>query len=125
NTARDSSLLCIVEQTRDIYNIESTQEFHGYYFVLGKLLSPVDGIGPKQLNLDKLERLVQEKCFNEVIFAISPSTEGESTIHFIAEYLKNTNVCLTRLSTGIPYGSNMEYTGTVTLMNALKRRFPI
>ncbi|HPY96775.1 MAG TPA: recombination mediator RecR [Candidatus Cloacimonadota bacterium] len=122
---RDESLLCIVESTRDVYHIESTQEYHGYYYVLGKLLSPVDGIGPKQLGLEKLKVLVQDKCFKEIIFAISPSTEGESTIHFIAEYLQDISICLTRLSTGIPYGSDMEYTGTVTLMNALKRRFPI
>ncbi len=122
---RDSDLLCIVEHTRDVYHIETTREYKGFYFVLGNLLSPVDGIGPNQLHLKKLQNLIREKSFKEIIFAISPSTEGESTIHFIAEYLKSENLILTRLSTGIPYGSDMEYTGTVTLMNALRRRFPI
>ncbi|HOD53107.1 MAG TPA: recombination mediator RecR [Candidatus Cloacimonadota bacterium] len=122
---RDSELLCIVEHTRDVFHIESTREYKGHYFVLGHLLSPVDGIGPKQIQLDKLKNLIRQKAFKEIIFAISPSTEGESTIHFIAEYLKNCEISMTRLSTGIPYGSDMEYTGTVTLMNALKRRFPV
>ncbi len=122
---RDHQLLCIVEQSRDVYHIESTKEFKGYYFVLGHLLSPIDGIGPEEINLSQLLELITLKHFKEVIFAISPSTEGETTIHFIAELLKDTNITLTRLSTGIPYGSDMEYTGTITLLNALKRRFPV
>lgn len=125
DTSRDHQLLCIVEQSRDVYHIESTKEYKGYYFVLGHLLSPIDGIGPDEIKLNQLLDLIKAKDFKEVIFAISPSTEGETTIHFIAEFLKDQDICLTRLSTGIPYGSDMEYTGTITLLNALKRRFPI
>lgn len=123
--SRDTTKLCIVEHTRDVYQIESTKEFKGLYFVLGHLLSPIDNYGPNEIHLDKLHNYIKNNSFNEIIFAISPSTEGETTIHFIAEQIQNTNLTITRLSTGIPYGSDMEYTGTVTLLNAFRRRFPV
>jgi recombination protein RecR len=125
DSGRDQSKLCVVEHTRDIYSIETTKEYKGLYFVLGHLLSPIDNVGPKEIRFDKLENYILKNNFEEIIFAISPSTEGETTIHFIAEHFKDKPVKLTRLSTGIPYGSDMEYTGTVTLMNAMKRRFPV
>ncbi|MCL1827365.1 MAG: recombination mediator RecR [Candidatus Cloacimonetes bacterium] len=122
---RNEETLCVVESTRDIILIESTNEFKGRYFVLGNLLSPVSGIGPHQIRIPELEKYLQKNHITEVILAISPSTEGETTIHFIAEFLKEKDKKITRLSTGIPYGSDMEYTGAATLMNALRRRYPV
>lgn len=122
---RDHKKLCIVENTRDVYLLENTREYHGYYFVLGRLLSPIDGIGPAEINLYKLIDTLKNEQYEEIIFALSPSTEGETTIHYIAEHLKDLNLALTRLSTGIPYGGDMEYTGTITLLNAFRRRFPV
>ena len=122
---RNNELLCIVESSRDIYLIESTNEFKGKYFVLGNLLSPLNGIGPNEIRINELDNYLQKNNVTEVIIAISPSTEGETTIHFIAENIKNKDIKITRLSTGIPYGGDMEYTGTTTLLNAIKRRYPV
>jgi len=122
---RDGNTLCIVESTKDIDLIESTHEFNGRYFVLGKLLSPIDGIGPTEIRINELQAYLTKHQFSEVILAISPSTEGETTIAFIADHIHQHNVKITRLSTGIPYGGDMEYTGASTLLNALRRRFPV
>ena len=123
--SRNNELLCIVESSRDIYLIESTNEFKGKYFVLGNLLSPLNNIGPEEIRINKLDTYLLKNNVTEIIIAISPSTEGETTIHFIAEHIKNREIKITRLSTGIPYGSDMEYTGTTTLLNAIKRRYPV
>jgi len=122
---RDATTLCIVESTKDIDLLESTNEFNGRYFVLGRLLSPIDGIGPAEIRINELHAYLNLHKFSEVILAISPSTEGETTIAFIAEHINKHNLKITRLSTGIPYGGDMEYTGASTLLNALRRRFPV
>jgi recombination protein RecR len=121
---RDSTQLCIVENSKDIYQIEATKEYHGRYFVLGKLLSPVDGIGPREIRMVELNEYLDQNQFSEIILAISPSTEGETTISYISEHVQKRNITVTRLSTGIPYGADMEYTGSTTLLNAFKRRYP-
>jgi recombination protein RecR len=121
---RDATQLCIVENSKDIYQIEATKEYHGKYFVLGKLLSPVDGIGPREIRMVELNDYIDKHLFSEIILAISPSTEGETTISYISELLQKRNITVTRLSTGIPYGADMEYTASTTLLNAFKRRYP-
>ena len=125
DNSRNNELLCIVESSRDIYHLESTNEYKGKYFVIGNLLSPLNNIGPNEIRMNELEDYLCKNKVTEIILAISPSTEGETTIHFIAENIKNKNIQITRLSTGIPYGSDMEFTGTSTLLNALKRRYPV
>jgi recombination protein RecR len=125
DSTRDETQLCIVENSKDIYQIEATKEYHGKYFVLGKLLSPVDGIGPREIRVVELNKYLDEHLFSEIILAISPSTEGETTISYISEQLQNRNISVTRLSTGIPYGADMEYTASTTLLNAFKRRYPV
>lgn len=122
---RDETTLCIVENSKDIALIESTKEYHGRYFVLGKLLSPLDGIGPNEIRIPELLAFITKNSFSEIIIAISPSTEGETTIHLIADRIADKSIVISRLSTGIPYGGEMEYTGSTTLQNALKRRFPV
>jgi recombination protein RecR len=114
-----------VENSKDIALIESTKEYHGRYFVLGKLLSPLDGIGPNEIRIPELLAFITKNSFSEIIIAISPSTEGETTIHLIADRIADKSIVISRLSTGIPYGGEMEYTGSTTLQNALKRRFPV
>ena len=122
---RENDKLCIVESSKDVFLVESTKEFKGKYFVLGNLLSPIDGIGPKEIRINELNKLLSTNDFKEIILAISPSTEGETTIQYIASQMQNIEVKITRLSTGIPYGSDMEYTGSHTLQNAFKRRFEV
>ena len=122
---RNAELLCIVESSRDVFAIENTKEFNGYYFVLGNLLSPINGIGPNEIRLKELNVILSKNSFSEIILALSPSTEGETTMQFLADHFCKEGIKITRLSTGIPYGSDMEYTASTTLLNAFKRRFPV
>jgi recombination protein RecR len=105
--------------------IENTKEYNGKYFVLGSLLSPIDGIGPKEIRMNELSDFLNNNQFKEIVLAIAPTTEGETTIQFLADFLDKKVMKITRLSTGIPYGGDMEYTGTTTMINALKRRFEV
>jgi len=122
---RDDSVLCVVENSKDIVLIENTKEFQGKYFVLGRLLSPFDGIGPNEIRINELNRYLEKNNFKEIIIAIFPSVEGETTIQFIADHVNDKNINITRLSTGIPFGSDIEYTGSTTMLNAFRRRFPV
>ena len=117
---RDPSLLCVVEDTTDLVVFEKTNHFHGKYHVLGGVLSPLDGIGPEDLHFDTLlERINGEE---EVIIATNPSAEGETTALYLAKLLKEHNIKVTRLASGIPVGGDLEYTDEATLVSALEGR---
>ena len=122
---RNDNVLCVVENTQDIYLIENTHEYRGKYFVLGNLLSPLDGIGPKDINFPRLLKLVETNKISELILALNPSAEGESTISFLASKFEGHQLKITRLSTGLPFGGDIEYTSSLTLGNALKRRYSV
>ena len=122
---RNDSQLCIVESTQDVFLIDSTNEYQGKYFVLNHLLSPLDGIGPDEIHFSKLLDRIQNSSIDELILALNPSTEGESTMHFIATNVASHVNKITRLSTGLPFGGNIEYTSKLTLQNALQRRFQV
>ncbi len=123
--SRHQNLLCIVENTQDVYLIENTNEFKGRYFVLNDLLSPIDGIGPDEINYPRLLELVKSDSIDEVVLALNPSAEGESTISFLASQFEKLKVKVTRLSTGLPFGGDIEYTSSLTLGNAFKRRYSV
>ncbi len=125
DTTRLPNVICVVENTQDAYLIEDLHEFKGKYFVLNELLSPLDGIGPEEINFPKLESIVNSGEINEIILALNPSAEGESTINFLASQFMGKNVKITRLSTGLPFGGDIEYTSSLTLSNALKRRYSV
>ena len=125
DTNRNDNVLCVVENTQDIYLIENTHEYRGKYFVLGNLLSPLDGIGPNDINFPKLLKLVETNKISELILALNPSAEGESTISFLASKFESHQLKITRLSTGLPFGGDIEYTSSLTLGNALKRRYSV
>ena len=117
---RDPSLLCVVEDTTDLVVFEKTNHFRGKYHVLGGVLSPLDGIGPEDLHFDTLlERINGEE---EVIIATNPSAEGETTALYLAKLLKENNIKVTRLASGIPVGGDLEYTDEATLVSALEGR---
>ncbi len=120
---RDGDLLCIVETSADIQIIEKMNEYRGQYFVLGHLLSPIDGYGPDQINSDALKRRVGELCPNELILALKPSAEGEATMHYLWELFRDKVQSITRLSTGLPFGGDLEYSSSNTLKSAWERRF--
>ena len=120
---RDQHSLCVVEDTQDAYLIEETHEFKGRYFVLGNLLSPMDGIGPTEINYPLLQDFLSVNPVEELILALSPSVEGESTINFLVNQLQDKVDKITRLSTGLPFGGDMEYATSRTLTTALQRRY--
>lgn len=123
--SRHQNLLCIVENTQDVYLIEETNEYKGRYFVLNNLLSPIDGIGPDEINYPKLLELVKSDNIDEVVLALNPSAEGETTINYLDLQLSEYISKVTRLSTGLPFGGDIEYTSSLTLGNALKRRYSV
>jgi recombination protein RecR len=121
NPNRDDYTICIVSESRDVIALEKTREYHGKYHVIGGVISPMDGIGPEQLNIQPLVRRVSQHRIKEVIIAISPSVEGETTTLYIGRLLKPfTRV--TRIAFGLPMGGDLEYADEVTLARALEGR---
>jgi recombination protein RecR len=119
--SRDRSLICVVEESSDLQAIESTGEYKGLYHVLGGALSPLDGIGPEELNLDSLKQRVATGV-KEVILATNPSTEGEATASFIMSMLKDTAVKISRIARGLPAGGSLEFADKTTLSRAMENR---
>lgn len=119
---RDEALLCVVEEGHDVAAIERTSHYRGRYHVLGGSLSPLDGIGPDELNLDELERRVRDGNVREVIVATNPTVEGEATAAYLARLLKPTGAKITRIASGIPVGGDIEYADEVTMSRALEGR---
>jgi recombination protein RecR len=119
---RDASLLCIVEQPSDIVAIEQATDYRGLYFVLGGRLSPLDGIGPDELELDQLaERLAGDQV-QEAILAISPTIEGSATAHYISELVRGSPLRITRIAHGVPLGGELEFVDGGTLAHAFAGR---
>ncbi|MEM8602502.1 MAG: recombination mediator RecR [Cyanobacteria bacterium P01_H01_bin.121] len=119
--SRDAEVICVVADSRDVIALEKTREYRGQYHVLGGLISPMDGIGPEQLSIQPLVRRVSQQGTKEVIMAISPSIEGETTTLYIGQLLKPfTRV--TRIAFGLPMGGDLEYADEVTLAKALEGR---
>lgn len=119
---RDASQLCVVEMPTDLMMMEQTQSYSGMYFVLMGRLSPLDGIGPKEINLDKLIKRARSEEVSEVILATNYTVEGEATAHYISELLKNRNVAVSRIARGLPMGGEIEYVDSGTLAMALLGR---
>jgi recombination protein RecR len=119
---RDAGLLCVVEEPSAVGVVERSAEFRGRYHVLGGRLSPLDGIGPEALRLDRLVERVQEGSVREVILATNPSMEGEVTATYIQQLLAGSGVRVTRLARGLPMGGDLEYVDGVTLAHALVAR---
>ncbi|MEE9551589.1 MAG: recombination mediator RecR [Gammaproteobacteria bacterium] len=118
---RDQTLLCIVESPSDVYSIEEAH-YQGLYFVLMGHLSPLDGIGPEELSLDKLDTLLTEGDIKEVILATSTTVEGEATAHFIGEMVRKHDLRATRIAHGVPMGGELEYVDSNTISHALAGR---
>ncbi|HXC39492.1 MAG TPA: recombination mediator RecR [Burkholderiales bacterium] len=119
---RDAALLCVVETPADLLMMEQTLAYNGLYFVLMGRLSPLDGIGPRDIGLDVLQRRALDGQVAEVIVATNFTNEGEATAHYIGEMLKDRGLKLTRIARGIPVGGELEYVDTGTLAQALEER---
>lgn len=124
NPTRDGSLLCVVEDIRDVMAIENTHQFKGKYHVLGGIISPMDGIGPSELNIESLVQKVQSGLVKEVIMALSTTMEGDTTNFYIFKKLKDSNVKLSVIARGISIGDELEYADEVTLGRSILNRTP-
>lgn len=122
NSNRDASLLCVVESPADVSAIEQSNSFQGKYFVLMGKISPLDGLGPDDIGLPKLKNLIITEGIQEVILALSPSVEGQTTIHFIHQILRDQPINITQLAHGIPSGGELEFLDGNTIGNALRNR---
>jgi recombination protein RecR len=119
---RDRSLLCVVESPADLASLEQAGVYNGLYFVLMGRLSPLDGIGPEQIGIPRLERLLDEGEIKEVVLATNPTAEGETTAHYISELVRARGIKATRIAYGIPVGGELEYTDRSTLARAITGR---
>ena len=119
---RDRSVICVVEDPRDVIAIERTHEFSGTYHVLGGVISPLNGIGPEQLNIKELIARMGSGEVKEVIMATNPTVEGEATAMYVSRLLKPMGIATTRLAYGVPVGADLEYADEVTLLRALEGR---
>ena len=121
---KDNSILCIVEDTPDVIAIQNTSQFYGYFHVLGGIISPIEGVGPNELNIDTLIKRVKNSdgTIKEVILALSPTMEGDTTSFYIAKKLKPFNLKITTIARGVPIGGELEYTDEITLGRSIVKR---
>lgn len=122
NTHRDPALLCVVESPADIAAIEQSHVYNGRYFVLMGKISPLDGLGPEDIHLPKLAELIHSKPIQELILALSPTVEGQTTVHFIQELFRDKPIRISQLAHGIPSGGELEFLDSHTISSALKNR---
>jgi len=125
NTMRKQEILCVVENIRDVIAIESTQQFNGIYHVLGGVISPLDGIGPEQLTIDALVERITKEEIEEIIFALSPTIQGDTTIYYISKKLQGLPVKITTIARGISFGGELEYADEMTLAKSISNRIPV
>ena len=131
NSMRKQDIICVVENIRDVIAIESTQQYSGTYHVLGGIISPLDGVGPDQLNIESLIHRVQKEKTEEIIFALNPNIQGDTTIYYIQKKLSigpgghHTNLRVTTIARGIAFGGELEYADEMTLARSLQNRLPV
>lgn len=119
---RNVKQLCVVEDSRSVSLFEKIGTYTGLYFVLDGLISPIDGVNPEDIGIEKLMRMIEKHDFNEIILAVKPSIEGETTSLYIKKILENMNLKVTRIASGVPVGADMEYIDKLTLMKAFSER---
>jgi recombination protein RecR len=125
NRSRKQEMICVVESIRDVIAIETTQQYNGIYHVLGGNISPLDGIGPDQLTIDQLLQRVKKEQTHEIIFALNPTIQGDTTIYYIQKKLQGIPVKITTISRGIAFGGELEYADEMTLARSLANRLPV
>jgi recombination protein RecR len=123
--SRMQETICVVETIRDVIAIESTQQYNGLYHVLGGIISPLDGIGPDQLEIDSLIKRVEQEKPEELIFALSPNIQGDTTIYYIGKNLKEQPIKITTIARGIAFGGELEYADEMTLARSISNRMPV
>ncbi|TDH24001.1 recombination protein RecR [Segetibacter sp. 3557_3] len=125
NRMRNQQLICVVENIRDVIAVESTQQYNGTYHVLGGIISPLDGVGPDQLNIDALVSRIQKEETEELIFALNPNIQGDTTIYYIQKKLQVHSCKITTIARGIAFGGELEYADEMTLARSISNRLPV
>jgi recombination protein RecR len=125
NAMRKRDMVCVVESIRDVIAIESTEQYNGLYHVLGGVISPLDGVGPDQLTIAPLADRVVNEGINEVVFALSPTIQGDTTIYYIRKKLNKPELKFTTIARGIAFGGELEYADEMTLAKSIRNRLPV
>ena len=125
NSMRNQKLICVVENIRDVIAIESTQQFNGAYHVLGGIISPLDGIGPDQLSIESLVSRIEKEETEELVFALNPNIQGDTTIYYIQKKLAHLPCRVTTIARGIAFGGELEYADEMTLARSIANRLPV
>lgn len=122
---RRQEIVCVVENIRDVIAIESTQQYNGTYHILGGVISPLDGIGPEQLHIEDLLQRVRNSRVEELVFALSPTIQGDTTIYYIQKKLFDTALRITTIARGVAFGGELEFADELTLARSLQNRMPV
>lgn len=122
---RRQEIVCVVENIRDVIAIESTQQYNGTYHILGGVISPLDGIGPEQLHIEDLLQRVRNGRVEELVFALSPTIQGDTTIYYIQKKLFDTALRITTIARGVAFGGELEFADELTLARSLQNRMPV
>lgn len=125
NPSRKQEMICVVENIRDVIAIESTQQYNGVYHVLGGIISPLDGVGPDELNIESLIERSRVDEIKELIFALNPTIQGDTTIYYIQKRLQPHTLNITTIARGIAFGGELEYADEMTLARSLQNRVPV
>lgn len=125
NTSRNQQMICVVETIRDVISIENTQQINGTYHVLGGIISPLDGIGPEQLTIPGLIKRVEEGDVEELVFALNPTIQGDTTIYYIQKKLAHLSCKITTIARGVSFGGELEFADEMTLARSIAHRLPV
>lgn len=125
NSSRQKDTICVVENIRDVIAIENTQQYNGTYHVLGGIISPLDGIGPEQLTIESLVERIKKESVNELVFALNPTIQGDTTIYYIQKKIAHLPCRITTIARGIAFGGELEYADEMTLGKSISNRQPI
>lgn len=125
NPMRKKNIICVVETIKDVITIENTNQFNGTYHVLGGVIAPLDGVGPDQLQITSLISRVQDEDVDELIFALNPNIQGDTTIYYIQKKIANHPCKITTIARGIAFGGDLEYADELTLGRSLQNRMPV
>jgi recombination protein RecR len=125
NSSRNQHLICVVENIRDVIAIESTQQYNGTYHVLGGIISPLDGVGPDQLSIEPLVQRIQKEATEELMFALNPNIQGDTTIYYIQKKIQQMSCRVTTIARGIAFGGELEYADEMTLARSITNRLPV
>lgn len=125
NSLRRQDMICVVENIRDVIAIESTQQYNGTYHILGGVISPLDGLGPEQLHIEPLLNRILKEDIQELIFALNPTIQGDTTIYYIQKKLPSSSLRVTTIARGIAFGGELEYADEMTLAKSISNRLPV